>query len=75
MNKMNKETRSTVVDYLEQGDNVFRVASVLDVPLEWVKSIEREIVQTQMSGWFLTVDGTKVYQEFPGDMSEDICYG
>lgn len=74
MSKMN-ELHSTVVEYLEQGDNVFRFASVLDVPLEWVKAIEREMVQTQMTGWFVNIDGKPVYQSFPGDVTADICYG
>ena len=42
MSKMN-ELHLTITEYLEQGDNPYRVASVLSVPVEWVLEIEKEV--------------------------------
>jgi len=45
----------TIAEYLEQGDNVYRIASVLDVPLAWVQEIEKEVVLSEdVTDWFLT---------------------
>ena len=59
MNKM-RELRQTITDYIEQGDNIYRIASVLNVPLELVQEIDQEVNPT---GLFLTIDGKRVYQE------------
>lgn len=42
------ELHLTITDYLEQGDNVYRVASVLQVPVEWVLEIEKETRQVEL---------------------------
>lgn len=46
MSKMN-ELHLTITEYLEQGDNPYRVASVLNVPVEWVREIEKEVRQVE----------------------------
>lgn len=33
----------TVTEYLDQGDNIYRIASVLNVPLAWVEEIQAEL--------------------------------
>lgn len=54
----------TITDYLEQGDNAFRVAAVLNVPLEWVQEIEKEVrVAEQVASWFVNVNGVPVHKE------------
>jgi hypothetical protein len=42
MSKMS-ELDLTITEYLEEGDNVYRIASVLNVPLERVKEIEARL--------------------------------
>jgi len=42
MSKMS-ELDLTITEYLEEGDNVYRIASVLNVPLEQVKEIEARL--------------------------------
>lgn len=46
MSKMN-DLHLTIAEYLEQGDNPYRVASVLNVPVEWVFEIEKEVRQVE----------------------------
>jgi hypothetical protein len=42
MSKMS-ELDLTITEYLEEGDNVYRIASVLNVPLEQVQEIEARL--------------------------------
>lgn len=65
----------TITDYLEQGDNVYRIASVLDVPLSWVQEIAKEVgIAESTTGWYLMFGDTKIYQEFPNNsFKETVC--
>lgn len=65
----------TITEYLEQGDNVYRIASVLDVPLAWVQEIAKEVgIAETATGWYLLIGDTKIYQEFPNNsFKESVC--
>jgi hypothetical protein len=43
----------TIAEYLDQGDNPYRIASVLNIPVEWVHEIENELLAN-----------TKSYQDY-----------
>lgn len=42
MSKMS-ELHQTITEYLEQGDNVYRVASVLEIPIELVLAVAEQL--------------------------------
>ena len=68
------ELHQTITEYLEQGDNVYRVASVLNVPLDWVESIAAEVhLASGDIGSFVTLNGTPIFREVAKET--DICYG
>lgn len=39
----------TIAEYLDQGDNPYRIASVLNIPVEWVHEIENELLANTQS--------------------------
>ena len=37
----------TIAEYLDQGDNPYRIASVLNIPLDWVLAEEANLLMSQ----------------------------